>query len=111
MGAATARQMHCRDYMLALMSPSESCESLAIELGGIAYRGRAESAIDINSVFDLTIKKFGRIDSVLIHVGGPPKGDLLDISEEDWDKAYDMVLKPVIRLAKLVTPVMKTQRY
>ena len=38
MGAATARQMHSRDYALALMSPTESCETLATELGGIAQR-------------------------------------------------------------------------
>ena len=55
------------------------------------------------------MKEYGRIDSVLIHVGGPPKGDLLDITEEDWDKANNMVLKPVIRMAKLVTPVMEEQ--
>jgi NAD(P)-dependent dehydrogenase (short-subunit alcohol dehydrogenase family) len=35
MGAATARQMHSRNYQLTLMSPSESCETLAIELGGV----------------------------------------------------------------------------
>ena len=55
------------------------------------------------------MEKFGRIDSVLIHVGGPPKGDLLDISDEDWDKANSMILKPVIRIAKLVTPGMEKQ--
>ena len=109
MGAATARQMHSRDYNLTLMSPSDSCELLADELGGIAVRGRAESISDLNSVFELTVDKYGRIDSVLIHVGGPPKGDLLDISEEDWDKANTMVIKPVIRMAKLVTPIMEKQ--
>lgn len=109
MGAATARQMHLRGYKLALMSPSISCETLAAELGGVAERGKAENATDLNSIFGTTMEKFGRIDSVLIHVGGPPKGDLLDISEEDWDKANSMVLKPVIRIAKLVTPVMEKQ--
>ena len=109
MGEATARQMHSRGYKLALMSPSTSCETLAAELGGVAERGKAENATDLNSIFETTMEKFGRIDSVLIHVGGPPKGDLLDISEEDWDKANSMVLKPVIRIAKLVTPVMEKQ--
>ena len=109
MGAATARQMHLRGYKLALMSPSTSCETLAAELGGVADRGKAENAADLKSIFTTTMEKFGRIDSVLIHVGGPPKGDLLDISEEDWDKANSMVLKPVIRIAKLVTPVMEKQ--
>jgi len=109
MGAATAREMHARGYKLALMSPSESCEKLAAELGGVARRGVAESAEDIKGIFDLAMETYERIDAVLIHVGGPPKGDLLEISEEDWDKANEMVIKPVIRMAKLVTPQMEKQ--
>lgn len=109
MGAATAREMHKRGYKLALMSPSESCETLAAELGGVARRGVAESGGDIEAIVALTMETYGRIDSVLIHVGGPPKGDLLDISEENWDRAHAMVLKPVIRMAKLVTPIMEAQ--
>ena len=38
MGAAIAREMKSRDYRLVLMSPSESCELLADELGGVASR-------------------------------------------------------------------------
>jgi len=109
MGAATAREMHDRGYRLALMSPSESCESLAAELSGVARRGVAENAEDTQAIFDLAMETYGRIDAVLIHVAGPPKGDLLEISEEEWDKANEMILKPVIRTAKLVTPVMEKQ--
>ncbi len=109
MGAATAREMHARGYKLALMSPSESCETLAAELKGVAHRGRAETAADTQAVFDLAMSTYGRIDACLIHVGGPPKGDLLDISEEDWDRANAMVIKPVLRMAKLLTPVMEAQ--
>ena len=109
MGAATARLMHNKGYKLALMSPSESCETLAQELSGIAVRGRAENADDTQALFDDTMTVYGRIDSLLIHVGGPPKGDLLDISDEDWVKANEMILMPVIRMSKLVTPVMQKQ--
>ncbi len=109
MGAATARQMHNRNYKVSLMSPSKSCENLANDLNGIAYRGVAESHEDLKAIFDLTIQNYRRIDSVLIHVGGPPKGELLEISDEDWDKANQMVLKPVIHVAKLVTPIMEKQ--
>lgn len=109
MGAATAREMHGRGYKLALMSPSESCETLAKELGGVARRGKAENASDTQAIFDLAMATYGRIDACLIHVGGPPKGDLLDIPEEDWDRAHEMVLKPVLRMARLLTPVMEEQ--
>lgn len=109
MGAAVAREMNKRHYRLALMSPSENCEKLANELNGIAVRGKAENAADTQALFDATMEKYGRIDSLLIHVGGPPKGDLLDIADEDWIKANEMVLLPVIRMSKLVTPIMKDQ--
>jgi len=109
MGAATAREMHVRGYNLALMSPSESCEFLAQELCGVAHRGQAENAADTQAAFDLAMTTYSRIDACLIHVGGPPKGDLLDLPEADWDRAHDLVLKPVIRMAKLLTPVMKAQ--
>jgi NAD(P)-dependent dehydrogenase (short-subunit alcohol dehydrogenase family) len=109
MGAATAREMHERGYRLVLMSPSETCEALAEELDGVARRGRAEVAEDTQAVFDLAMRTYGRIDACLIHVGGPPKGDLLDITEADWNRAHDMVLLPVIRMAKLLTSVMAAQ--
>ena len=109
MGAAVAREMNKRHYRLALMSPSENCEKLANELDGIAVRGKAENAADTQALFNATMEKYGRIDSLLIHVGGPPKGDLLDIADEDWIKANEMVLLPVIRMSKLVTPIMKDQ--
>ena len=109
MGAATAKEMQKKGYKLSLMSPSDSCEQLAEELNGIALRGKAEVPENLKSIIDFTMEKYGRIDSVLVHVGGPPKGDLLEIEDEDWDKANQMIIKPVIRIAKLVTPIMLEQ--
>lgn len=108
-GAAVAREMAARGYRLALMSPSENCETLAAELGGIARRGVAQSAEDIAGLVDLAMARFGRIDAVLTHTGHPPKGDLLAIPDEGWDLAHDMILKFVIRMARLVTPIMEAQ--
>ena len=109
MGAATAREMHKRGYKLSLMSPSESCEQLAKDLKGVALCGKAENKENLKSIVSFTMEKYGRIDSVLVHVGGPPKGDLLDIDDGDWDKANQMIIKPVISIAKLVTPIMLEQ--
>ena len=109
MGAATAKEMQKRGYKISLMSPSDSCEQLAEELNGIALRGKAEVPENLKNIIDFTMEKYGRIDSVLVHVGGPPKGDLLEIEDEDWDKANQMIIKPVIQIAKLVTPIMLEQ--
>lgn len=108
-GGAVAREMHARGYALVLMSPSESCEKLAAELGGVARRGVAQNADDLKSIVDLAISAHGRIDAVLNHTGHPPKGDLLSITDENWDLANEMIVKSVVRMARLVTPVMEAQ--
>lgn len=108
-GAAVAREMNGRGYKLALMSPSESCETLAQELGGVARRGVAQSADDLKGIVDLAMSAYGRIDAVLTHTGHPPKGDLLEITDDNWDLANEMIVKFVVRMARLVTPVMEAQ--
>jgi NAD(P)-dependent dehydrogenase (short-subunit alcohol dehydrogenase family) len=108
-GAAIAREMHLRGYALALMSPSENCERLAAELGGVAHRGVVQNPDDLKALVDLAMATHGRIDAVLNHTGHPPKGDLLAISDENWDLAHDMIVKPVIRMARFVTPIMEAQ--
>jgi NAD(P)-dependent dehydrogenase (short-subunit alcohol dehydrogenase family) len=108
-GAAVAREMHARGYALALMSPSDSCEMLAAELGGVARRGVAQTEADLKGIVDLAMTTYGRIDAVLNHTGHPPKGDLLEITDANWDLAHDMIVKSVIRMSRLVTPIMVAQ--
>lgn len=108
-GAAIAREMASRGYKVALMSPSENCERLAADLGGVARRGVAQSDDDLRGIVDLAMSSYGRIDAVLNHTGHPPKGDLLDITDENWDLANDMIVKSVVRMARHVTPVMEAQ--
>ena len=109
MGEGIARELRAQGYRLALMSPSESCERLAAELGGVAYRGVSEKADDIQGIFDLTMATYGRIDAVVNHTGHPPKGDLLDITDENWALGSDMMVLSLVRMARLVTPVMLKQ--
>lgn len=109
MGAAIACELQARGYRLALMSPSESCEALAAELGGVAHRGVAEEADDIQAIFDLAMTTYGRIDAVVNHTGHPPKGDLLDITDEQWTLGSNMMVLSLVRMARLVTPVMLRQ--
>jgi NAD(P)-dependent dehydrogenase (short-subunit alcohol dehydrogenase family) len=109
MGAAIARELHVQGYALALTSPSESCETLAEELGAVARRGRTEQADDIKGVVDLALETYGRIDAVVNFAGHPPKGDLIDISDEDWSLGNDMMVMSVVRMSRLVTPVMIRQ--
>ena len=109
MGAAIARELHARGYRLALISPSGSAETLATELGGFGVGGSVEKADDIAALVEGTMARFGRIDAVVNHTGHPPKGDLVDILDEDWVRGNEMMVMSVVRMARLVTPVMLRQ--
>ena len=113
MGAAIARELAGRGYALALMSPSGSAESLAEELGGapgaLAVTGSTAEAGDLEALVAAALEAHGRIDAVVNHTGGPPKGDLLEISDEDWRRGLDLIILSVVRMARLVTPVMERQ--
>ena len=109
MGAGIARELASRGYDLALTSPSESCERLAEELGGIARPGSAAEERDLKAIFELAMERYGRIDALVNHTGHPPKGDLLDIEDDKWALGNDMMVLSVVRMSRLVTPVMERQ--
>ncbi len=106
MGAAVARKLSEQGYRLALMSPSESARVLAGELGGIGLQGSTAKLGDIEALVAAAREAYGRIDAVVNHTGGPPKGDLLDIADDDWHAALDLVILNVVRMCRLVTPIM-----
>ena len=109
MGAATARVLKARGYELALMSPSDSAVRLAKELDGLGLQGSTAEAGDLEALFEGTMSRWGRVDALVNHTGGPPKGDLLEVSDEAWIKGLDLIILSVVRMCRLVTPVMERQ--
>jgi NAD(P)-dependent dehydrogenase (short-subunit alcohol dehydrogenase family) len=108
-GAGIAHALHEEGYRLALLSPSGNAERLAGELGGRAVTGSVTSAGDLERLVKTALDSYGRIDVVVNNTGHPPKGKLLEIPDADWHAGLDMILLNVIRIARLVTPVMQRQ--
>jgi len=108
-GAAIAKELANSGYQLALMSPSGGAEELARQLDGIGVTGSVTEANDLKKLVDMTMDRYGRIDAVVNHTGHPPKGPLLEIPDSDWHLGLDMLLLNVIRMARLVTPIMLKQ--
>jgi NAD(P)-dependent dehydrogenase (short-subunit alcohol dehydrogenase family) len=105
-GAACARTLAARGYRVALLARSEEVHRLAGELGGIAVQGSVTSEADLRRVVETAQSQFGRIDAVVNNTGHPAKGELLDLTDEDWHTGLDLLLLNVIRMARLVTPIM-----
>jgi NAD(P)-dependent dehydrogenase (short-subunit alcohol dehydrogenase family) len=109
MGASIARILADRGYRVSLMARSEPVRALAAELGGTAIQGSVQDARDLERLVAHTLETYNRIDAVVNNTGHPPKGDPLALTDEDWGTGYELVLASVIRMARLVTPVMRTQ--
>lgn len=107
MGAACAREFSARGYRVVLLARSEAVETLAGELGGRAVRGDVSRTEDIDRLVEAALASYQRIDAVVVSTGHPPKGPLLDLSDADWHAGLDLLLLPVIRLARRVTPALR----
>lgn len=108
-GAAIARELAGAGYQVGLLSNSGGAETLAKELDGFGMTGSVAEPDDLAELVEKTIDKYGRIDAVVNNTGHPPKGDLLEIPDSDWYLGMDMVFLNVVRMARLVTPVMIEQ--
>ena len=110
MGAAGAKKLASEGYQVAILSSSGKGEDLANELGGIGITGSNRSVEDLTRLVNQTVDKWGRIDTVVNSAGHGPKGPVLEISDEDWQLGMEFYFLNVVRIARLVTPIMIEQQ-
>ena len=109
-GAAAARKLAADGWQVAILSPSGRGEALARELGGLGVTGSNLEPADLQRLVDAALQRWGRIDAVVNSAGHGPKGDLLEISDADWQRGMEFYLLNVVRIARLVTPLMQQQK-
>lgn len=109
LGFATAQQLVADGANVVISSRSqESVDRATAELGPRAI-GVAVDNADATAPAQLVAaaqEAFGRVDGVLISVGGPPPGPILDRTEEEWRTSFESVFLGAIRLATTVAEVL-----
>jgi NAD(P)-dependent dehydrogenase (short-subunit alcohol dehydrogenase family) len=109
-GAAAARKLAADGWNVAILSSSGRGAALAEELGGVGITGSNLETADLQRLVDAAQARWGRIDAVVNSAGHGPKGDLLEISDADWQRGMEFYLLNVVRIARLVTPQMQAQK-
>ena len=109
-GAAAARRLAAEGWRIAILSSSGRGEALARELGGIGVTGSNLEGADLQRLLDAALARWGRIDAVVNSAGHGPKGELLALSDADWQRGMEFYLLNVVRIARQVTPVMQRQQ-
>lgn len=109
MGADAARHLASVGYQVGILSSSGKGEALAAELGGVGVTGSNMVTADLQKLVDLAMERWGRIDVLVNSAGHGPKGDILEMSDEDWHMGMDVYLMNVIRPTRIVAPIMVAQ--
>lgn len=110
-GAACAHALTTDGYRVVLMSRSDQAATLAQTLGGVGMQGSVTNEQDLSALVDLALTKYGKIDAVVNNTGDPTRADLLALTPEQWHADLDLILLNVVRMMRLVTPLMVTQGY
>src|SRR3954470_1375330 len=82
----------------------EQLERDAERIGALAVRGDVTNAADIERLVSRTVEAFGGIDIVVWNSGGPPPSTALEISDEQLEAAFELLLVPAVRLVRLARP-------
>ena len=89
----------------------EQLDKVAEELGVRAMAADVTDAGQVKQVVDYTLGQFGRID-ILINVAGiVGQGLVEDLTEEEWDRMFDVNCKGTFLFCKYAVPEMKKSRY
>ena len=110
MGADAAKYLSAKGYDVAIMSSSGKGEKLANDLGGFGYTGSNQSSEDIKIFITNVLNRFEKIDVLVNSAGHGPKGNILEITDEDWFKGMEVYFLNVVRAARIVTPLMQKKK-
>ena len=110
-GAAAARKLAAEGWQVAILSSSGRGEALAAELGGLGVTGSNQRTERPAAPGGRRAGSAGAAStrwSTAPAIG--PKGELLEISDADWQRGMEFYLLNVVRIARLVTPLMQQQK-
>src|SRR5574341_213358 len=88
---------------------NEAAEMIRRETGGEALATVADmtKAEDIRRFVARTVEKFGRLDVAVANAGGPPPGEFMKFTDEDWEKAFHLSFMRALRLTREAVPHMR----
>jgi 3-oxoacyl-[acyl-carrier protein] reductase len=76
----------------------------ANRLGALAVRGDVTNAADLRRLVERTLQAFGGIDIVVWNSGGPPASAASEISDDELETAFELLLLPAVRLVRACLP-------
>ena len=95
--------------MLILGSRNPSVAVKQLQAIGAKVVGVAGDLADVTTAEALVreAEQLGRLDALLLNHGGPPVKPLLEITEEEWRRYFDLMVLGPLRLLSLSMPLFR----
>jgi 3-oxoacyl-[acyl-carrier protein] reductase len=77
----------------------------------LALAGDASRAADVDRIVTQTVERFGGVDVLVANVGGPPRGNFADFTDEQWMHAFELTMMSMVRMIRAVLPHMRQKRW
>jgi 3-oxoacyl-[acyl-carrier protein] reductase len=103
LGRATADCLLAEGARVVISGRSEETLAAAAEVHGDAVVTVTADNADPETPARLLAaarERWGRVDGALISVGGPPKGPVTGIDDEQWTRAFESVFLGAVRLCR-----------
>ncbi len=95
----------------AIQAAAKEIEAAAPGAQVLALTGDATKPADIERVVRATVDRFGGVDVLYNNAGGPRPGYFDDLTDEDWQHAFDLNLMSAVRLTRACLPYMRRNRW
>lgn len=113
LGRAVAEALAAEGARVLLVSRDEA--SLQAVGSGLGDRFAGYVAVDIadpgavDAISSAVDSELGGLDGILINAGGPPGGEVLALTDEQWLNSYQLLLGGPIRLLRALTPKIESE--
>ena len=93
----------------AVLERAQATVDMITKEGGVASALRVDvsKAADCKAMVQAAVERYGRLDILDNNVGISVRADVLEVSEEDWDRVMAVNVKSIMLSAKHAIPAMK----
>ena len=116
LGKASARALAAEGANVVLNGRDEERLEGAVEdvradaAGDATVLGHPADLTDPDAIEELVrrpVEQFGSLDHLVTSAGGPPAKSFLETTDEEWDDAFDLLVKSVVRTVQAAEPHLR----